>query len=362
MCNLIIFGASGDISSKKVFPGLYEWYNNDNKCLKTVIGYGRTSLTKKKFHKIINIDDTAFLKYFDYQTGQYDSYDSFVELKSMIDNCNISKGEKVLLYFGVPSYIVPNIIKNSILSNIDKDYDCRYILEKPIGNSLDNCIAILNNIRDMVNFNKIYILDHYLGKSSIRDMINDKTNHISDIKIYLNEIENVDHRLEYFDKVGLFKDMVQSHVMTLLLYCFPQLFNNNSTNNNSTNNIDSNIPNIIVEEHIKGQYNGYDGNKDIDTYLKLYIKWNNTDLMIEAGKGMSCNKKEIHYVCNNKDIIIQIGSKYSEYKCLFQDVLNADKSKFLSSDSIKYFWKISDHILEQNKNTKMLYYDKGIGI
>ncbi len=354
MCNLILFGASGDISKKKVFPGLYEWYKDDCKSIKMVIGYGRTSLTKKNFHKIIDIDDTAFLKYFDYQIGKYDLCNDFVKLRNKIVDYGVLKGDKILLYFGVPSYIAPDIIKNIVLTDIDKDYECRYILEKPIGNNLDNCKVILNSIYDMVEVDKVYILDHYLGKSSIRDMINDKTsnktNYVSNIKIYLNEIEDVEHRIEYFDKVGLFKDMVQSHVITILLYCFPQLFSNINLSNNDD------LSNIVVKGHKIGQYNGYSGNKNVDTYLKLHIEWNNVDLMIEAGKGMSCNKKEIHYMCENENIIVKINSKYSEYKCLFQDILNDNKDKFLSSDSIKYFWRLSDHMLKQGKDD-MLYYD-----
>lgn len=352
MCNFILFGASGDISKKKVFPGLYEWYKDDCKSIKMVIGYGRKSLTKKDFHKIIDIDDADFLKHFDYQIGKYNLCNGFRNLKNKIVDCGVSKGERILLYFGVPSYIAPDIIKNIVLTNIEKDYDCRYILEKPIGNNLDSCIVILDSIYDMIETNKVYILDHYLGKSGIRDMIDITSNkiNITDIKIYLNEIESVEHRIEYFDKVGLFKDMVQSHVITILMYCFPKLFSSNlslSSNND--------LVNIIVKKHIIGQYKGYSGNKNVDTYLKLHIEWNNVNLIIEAGKCMGYNKKEIHYM-GDTNSIVKINSEYSEYKCLFQDILNNNNEKFLSSDCIKYFWELSEHILKQGRDN-IIYYD-----
>ena len=69
-------------------------------------------------------------------------------------------------------------------------------------------------------------------------------------------------------------------------------------------NVKARKPSLIIEVDFGNEI----GIKD--TYLKLYIEWNNVDLMIEAGKGMSCNKKEIHYMCENENIIVNINSGY----------------------------------------------------
>ena len=352
MSNLIIFGASGDISKKKVYPALYEWYNDnikDNKDNKVffnnIIGYGRTQYTQTKFHELININNNKFLKYFDYQTGQYDSYDDFIKLKHKIINSNIKKKDILIMYFGVPYQVIYNILKNISLSQISNDYDCRYILEKPIGNSLDDCTQILNKIENIISVDNIYILDHYLGKSSIVNMINTKKESVNKIEIFLYEKETVDHRIQYFNDVGLFKDMIQSHVMIILVYCFPNLFSGLT------------VSSLKVVKYERGQYNGYSGNKNIDTYIRLHLEWNNVEIIIKAGKGLNIDKKEIHYTCNNKIKIIPISSTYSEYKILFQDVLNKNKSKYLDSYNIKYFWRISDHILKNINNNNIFYYD-----
>ena len=219
MCNLVIFGASGDISRKKIFPGLYEWYLEENKCLNKIIGYGRSKFNKNEFDEKIGIYDNEFLNHFDYQIGEYDKYDDFINLKDKIEGC-IEPGSILLFYFGVPSELAPKIIKNIVLTHLNNKYDCRYLIEKPIGKDLVSCEKIFDLIRFLIEIDRVYIIDHYLGKKNLITLMNTEKKKVEKIIMYLNEVENVDHRLEYFDQVGLFKDMVQSHVLTILIYCF----------------------------------------------------------------------------------------------------------------------------------------------
>ena len=354
MCNLIIFGASGDIAKKKIFPALYEWFNDDQSSLNKIIGYGRTQFSQIEFHQKINITNNNFLEYFDYQIGHYDSTTDFIKLKNKLETSSISKGDTIILYCGIPSEVILEIVNNSILSGIDGDYDCRYILEKPIGNNLVQCKQILKGIKNTIEFDKIYIIDHYLGKSNIRNLISsrnknmlkkDNQNQIYKIEIILYEKETVDHRLKYFDKVGLFKDMVQSHVMTILLYCFPNLFSKNK------------LSNIRIIDSLRGQYIGYKGSNNTETYIKLVIDWNDIEVSIEVGKGMAVNRKEIKYSSNSGISIVPITSNYSEYKSLFQDTLMGNKNNYLTIQDIQYFWKLSDNILEKMDTNSIFYYD-----
>lgn len=342
---LVLFGASGDICKRKVIPGLFEWYKEDNnfQTLKKnegvfthVFGYGRTPLSDQAFRdKIRNdlgVNDQQFLDIFKYQVGFYDKLEDFKELFNRINNSVrvLEKKTKILFYFGVPSHLVPNAIKNICLSGLDSNFDCRYIVEKPIGNSLENCIEILDNIN--ISEEKVFILDHYLGKTNISENI--ILNNPENIEIYLNERNRVDHRLEYFDKVGIFRDMVQSHAMSILLYCFPNVFK-----------ID-NIQDIKLLDHKLDQYSGYRGSKTTETYIKLVLLWNNTKIVIETGKGLDIDKKLIEY----DDNFIEIISSKSEYKLLFQNAFNGDKSKYLTRKNIIDFWQISDYIWNKIKN------------
>ena len=350
--NIVLFGASGDISKKKIYPALHEWYNEEPDFINSIIGYGRSSYTQKTFRELVgknlihdnnNANPMKLLDFCDYQQGQYTCHNDFLKLKHKIIGYNIQKNDIIIFYFGVPSHIVSNIITNIQVSNIDRDYDCRYILEKPIGDSLESCVTILNYLNKIIDSNKIYILDHYLGKSSIMDLINKKVI-TKKIQILLYEKELVNHRLQYFDDIGLFKDMVQSHVLTILLYCFPDLF-------------DFDFKNLKIISCIRGQYKEYKGTKKTETYIKLVLRWNDVDIIIEAGKGIDSDKKEIHYINDEmKNIVIPITSDFSEYKMLFMDALDKNKRRYLNSKNIKKFWELSEYIMN-NTNKDMFIYD-----
>ena len=115
-------------------------------------------------------------------------------------------------------------------------YNSKFILEKPIGTDLESCNKIIDEIDKYVDTEDIFILDHYLGKSNIRDLINHKPRDINQISIFLNEVDNVNHRLEYFNNVGIFKDMIQSHAMAILYYLVPYVFDTDKRNNLKINN------------------------------------------------------------------------------------------------------------------------------
>lgn len=367
MNDIIIFGASGDISSKKVLPGLFEWYQDNQNNVKDnqdilfnkIIGYGRSDISEEKFREKIvnnkNLSDASekgkksFSEKATYIQGQYNELFGFLKINKYLNSFK-NPNTPLILYFGVPSSIAPGIIKQVVDSNIDSLYDCKYILEKPIGVNLEDAKHILGEIDRLINSEKLFILDHYLAKTNIfKNKINTGLNDITTLKIYMNEKNDVENRLEYFDKYGLFKDMVQSHVLTLIQFYCPSLFSN------------INLANIKITSSRLGQYKGYSGDKKTETLVKINLVWDYINITINTSKKSKDDKKyivckDINDKTNVKTNIIKINSKESEYKILFQDSLKNDKSKFLTQSHIFDFWKISDYIWEQIKNNNIEIY------
>ena len=96
-------------------------------------------------------------------------------LKQKIQNLKkFDSDNQILFYFGVPSKIFQIIIQNIVASEIINNYDCKLILEKPIGTDFKSCSEIINQIQQKLQYNtdNVFILDHYLGKSSIKNLIN----------------------------------------------------------------------------------------------------------------------------------------------------------------------------------------------
>tara|TARA_A100001388_G_scaffold159842_1_gene119210 strand:- start:1432 stop:2511 length:1080 start_codon:yes stop_codon:yes gene_type:complete len=359
MINILIFGASGDISRKKVIPGLYEWYREIKESNQlNVIGYGRTEMSDEKFREriinnefvkdefVLNKDEAEFTNCFTYITGQYNSEEGFIKIYNKLKTYAIDG--PLIVYFGVPSKLSKEIIVNMLKCKISSQYDCKYLIEKPIGNNLEDAQILLNKLDFLVGYDKIFILDHYLGKSSIQDINLSKNKNVKELKIYLDEKETADHRLEYFDNVGIFKDMVQSHVLTLISHFCPELL------------ININLNDIKIQNYEIGQYNGYKGSPKTETFIFLEIKWKEIYIKIHLGKKLEFDRKQIIYKYTTSESsnvdIITLKSRNSEYKVLFQDALINDKTKFLSSKNIIDFWNISDYIWNKIKNKKFIKY------
>ena len=345
MTIVILFGASGDICRKKVYPALYNIYSKNNNYFNKIIGYGRSELKLSQLYDKINIKDNRFLNLFDYQQGQYNSFDDFKKLKNLIDN-NINNNEQIIIYFGVPSIVFCDIIKNIYLAQIENEYSCKYLFEKPIGYDFNSCKIILNLLSSFIEEKNINIIDNYLGKNKLIQLSETRKKNLKSIKIILNEKEDVNHRIQYFDDVGLFKDMIQSHVMSILFYCFSDNFKID----------DQNYPKIINCN--KGQYNGYNGSNNVETFIKLELRWNEINISIIAGKGMNEDIKEVSYADDLGIFNYKINSKESEYINLFDDICKKNiNNKFLSKKKVLYFWKISENILDNISNIEINKYD-----
>jgi len=345
MTVVILFGASGDICRKKVYPALYSIYSKNNNYFNKIIGYGRSDLKLSQLYEKININDDKFLNLFTYQQGQYNSFDDFKKLKNLIDN-NINPDKKIIIYFGVPSVVFCDIVKNIYLTHIENDYSCKYLFEKPIGYDFNSCKIILNLLSNFVEEKNINIIDHYLGKNKLIQLSKTKKENLKSIKIILNEKEDVNHRIQYFNDVGIFKDMIQSHVMSILFYCFSDNFKIDTKN----------YPKIISCN--RGQYNGYNGSNNVGTFIKLELRWNEIDILIISGKGMEEDIKEVSYADNFGTFKYKINSKESEYINLFDDICERNTTdKFLSKKKVLYFWKISENILDNISNIKINKYD-----
>jgi len=347
--NIVIFGISGDISNKKVIPGLYELFTeleNNNNNINNIIGYGRTKFTEKSYIDMIkynkNIDNPSdeFLNLFSYISGQYNELEGY---KKIYDKLSDGYNKKILFYFGIPSQLTPNCMNLINDCGFNDNFECKYMIEKPVGNNLTKSNQIFESIYNTIQENQLFIVDHYLAKTSIYN--NSFDGNIKSLNIYLNEKEDVNHRISYFDEVGIFKDMVQSHVMVIFLFLIPDIFNK--------------YEKIKINNVKMGQYIDYSGQKKVNTFIRLNLNYNGIDITIETGKKLKKNRKEIIYVTqDNVKKYIKLKSKNygKEYKILFQDVFLNKKEKFLTNDNIKYFWLVSDHIWDRIKDTELFYY------
>ena len=137
------------------------------------------------------------------------------------------------------------------------------LIEKPFGSNYERYLEYKNEAFKYINSCDFKLIDHYLGKTSIRTLncINDvyDANDLKYIKINILEKCGVDHRLSYFNDVGLINDMFQSHILSIIFKLIGNKYEFLSTKYD-------NISNYKI-----GQYYNYTGDKDVETYFKLVI-------------------------------------------------------------------------------------------
>ncbi|WP_428023521.1 glucose-6-phosphate dehydrogenase [Arcobacter sp.] len=343
--DIVIFGGHGDLSFRKLIPALYHLANDGYIDLNSrIILISRTkmnddknkALVKEKLKFFLNKDFceekySKFENLINYCYINFTENDTFVNLKNILDN---SLNEDRVFYLSTSSDFYGDICKLLTTHNLIK-VSSRVVLEKPIGKDLKSSKLINNKVLEYFNEDKIYRIDHYLGKDTVQNLLALRfsnqmfvplwdANNIDHIQITLSESVGVESRWEFYNEYGAMRDMVQNHLMQLVCLLAmerPYSLDANAVRDekvkvlNSLRNIDEKD---IANHTIRAQYTkGYIDGKEVSGYLedggnqsdtetfvslKLFIdnfRWSNTPFYIRTGKRMA-NK--------NSEIVIQFKS------------------------------------------------------
>ncbi|WP_343128022.1 glucose-6-phosphate dehydrogenase [Buchnera aphidicola (Takecallis taiwana)] len=338
--DLVIFGAKGDLSCRKLIPALYRLELQNLLHINTrIIGVGRADWNNnhyssivlqalKKFHSDsidINIWNTFKNKLYFYNLD-VTKIDNFIHLKYTL---NQSKNTKIY-YFAVP----PNKF-NNICEGLGKiQYNTqpnRIIVEKPIGVSLKSSQIINKQLNKYFHENQIFRIDHYLGKETILNLLTLRfanpifhniwnNTAIKYVKITVSETIGIENRWAYFDSIGQTKDMVQNHllqILSLITMSVPKkldayhirkqkievlkslrkidsknIYTHTLRGQYSSGMINGNIVPSYIEE------NGAKKDSDMETFVLIKANidnttWSGVPFFLKTGKRMHTKKTEI---------------------------------------------------------------------
>ncbi|MEH7106267.1 glucose-6-phosphate dehydrogenase [Bacillus sp. JJ1764] len=237
---LMIFGATGDLAKRKLFPSIYRLYERGRLEKFAVVGVARRSITNDEFQQSIkdsvesalgkkeNLDE--FVSHFYYQSHDASDSDSYVSLKdfaNQIDEQYQLEGNRIFYLAMAPEFFGPIALhlKSDGLTDV-KGYK-RLIIEKPFGHNLASAKELNNQIRTAFSEEEIYRIDHYLGKEMVRNievirfanaifepLWNNR--YISNIQITSSEVLGVEERGRYYENSGALRDMVQNHMLQMV--------------------------------------------------------------------------------------------------------------------------------------------------
>jgi glucose-6-phosphate 1-dehydrogenase len=242
----VLFGATGDLAKRKIFPALYNLFL-DQKLPKaiSIIGLGRRELSQLEFQEKVsesimtfsrrlehkNDDMDGFLDTFRYMPLDINNTDDYRNLLTLVKQREeeLEIEENRMFYLSVaPEFfdIISLNIKDSGLG-VTKGWK-RLMIEKPFGHDLQTARELNEKLSQAFEENEIYRIDHYLGKPMVQNLealefanpvlqsIWNKE-HIANVQITASETVGVETRAGYYDQAGAIRDMVQNHMLQVLM-------------------------------------------------------------------------------------------------------------------------------------------------
>lgn len=339
---LVIFGASGDLTARKLLPSLFELELRgllpERFC---ILGASRTNYAdeefraEKRLHIVNDLKDKLFK---DEQLTNflsrvyYLSFDSTnaTEYNQLRDRILFLQEEhhlpdKVIYYLATPPLmyeVIPQCLLESGLNRTEApDGWRRIIVEKPFGSSLDSARQLNAHLRCIFNEEEIYRIDHYLGKETVQNLLVLRfsngifeplwnRNYIDSIEISSRETLGVENRGKYYDTAGALRDMIQNHLMQLMAFVAmesPSVFDPEPIRDEIVKVFRSLRPYAPQEMDrmiVRAQYDGYREEKNVaidsttETYvaMKLFIdnwRWSDVPFYFYTGKMLPEKSSEI---------------------------------------------------------------------
>jgi glucose-6-phosphate 1-dehydrogenase len=342
---IVIFGASGDLTKRKILPALARLA--DRGVLDqgfTVIGVARTKWSDDEFRQHVAEATPdggpkwkALTERFKYITGEYDHPDTFSLLKDHLDEADREDGtDGNRLYYLAT---IPSVF--GLVAGALNDHACtrpaeggsfvRVVVEKPFGRDLDSSIELDEQMHAAFDESQIFRIDHYMGKETVQNVLALRFSnaifepiwnrrYVEQVQVTVAESLGVEHRGGFYETAGALRDIVQNHVMQVLALTLME----SPTSTDADRIRDEKVkllqainipsPDEAVDRSVRGQYAageidgekvvGYRQEEDVaedsmtETYLALRLsvdnwRWAGVPIYVRTGKRLPARVTEV---------------------------------------------------------------------
>jgi glucose-6-phosphate 1-dehydrogenase len=340
---IVIFGASGDLTSRKLIPSLYRMDRKGRLPENIrIIGVARSPFDDNSFRlkmadaiKSLSADDwneeawNKFAPRLGYARGDASMDGGLENLQTQLETIENGLPGNRLYYLSVAPQLYPEITKNlgklGMASSVDGNASNpgwrRLIIEKPFGHDLSTAKSLNRVIRTHFHEDQIYRIDHYLGKETVQNLLVFRfantlfeplwnSNYIDHVQITVAETVTIGNRADYYDNAGILRDMFQNHLLQILCLVAmeaPARYAADPLRNEKTKVLDA-MPVFSVEEARQriatGRYQGYlnergvKPNSQTPTFAAVEFsidnwRWRGVPFYLRSGKGLALRSSEV---------------------------------------------------------------------
>ncbi len=360
---LVIFGASGDLTRRKLMPALYALYAHGLLPQQfAIVGFSRRDWDDDTFRATmrdavaafgrIPLETArwdAFAAHLFYLKAQgYDNLDDYHRLHERLtafDESAHTAGNRLFYAATPPQAFVPIVESLGAVGLNHPPHESawvRIVIEKPFGTDLTSARALNTRIQHVFDESQIYRIDHYLGKEAVQNLLAFRfanslfepiwnRNHIEQVQITVAESIGVEGRAGYYDRVGALRDMVQNHLMqlvTLIAMEPPASFDAEAVRNEKVKVLravrpfdDETIrtrivrgqygPGVVNERPVRGyrEEEGVAPNSTTETYVALQLeidnwRWAGIPFYLRTGKRLPRKVSEIAVIFRRPPLLL----------------------------------------------------------
>lgn len=367
-CLMVIFGATGDLTARKLLPALYNLAREGQLPAHfACVGFARRDKSNEvfrtemrdavnKYSRIKPIDNAlwnSFSEQLYYHRSEFHEDEGYQRLRTFLNDLDLkydTKGNRVYYLSTQPSFfplIIEKLHKNGLIYPTSNPHGpwSRVIIEKPFGNDLGSAIGLQQEITKFLDESQIYRIDHYLGKETVQNLLILRfsnpifesiwNNHsIDHVQITVSEEIGIGTRGNFWEEAGMLRDIVQNHMMQLLSIIAmepPTSLTAHSIHDEKVKVLESIRPipkNNFDKYAIRGQYgpgyingepvigyreeNNVNPKSNVETYVALELeidnwRWSGVPFFLRAGKRLPKRATEV-----------AITFKSAPAGCLFQ--------------------------------------------